>query len=77
MNEQPARDDVLFVLKVPPPFGGGEIEHQYIYEELRNDYHFLVFARKVHSKASQGKIKLANILFGLGMILKRHQTLQS
>jgi glycosyltransferase involved in cell wall biosynthesis len=70
VNEQPARDDVLFVLKVPPPFGGGEIEHQYIYEELRNDYHFLVFARKVHSKASQGKIKLANILFGLGMILK-------
>ena len=70
MIEQTPSDDVLFVLKVPPPFGGGEIEHQYIYDELRNRYRFLVFARKSHKKAAQGRIKLANFIFGLSMILK-------
>ena len=70
MPESIVNDDVLFVLKLPPPFGGGEIAHQYIYEELRGRYRILVFTRAAHNKAVQGKIKLANILFGLKMALK-------
>ena len=63
-----AGDDILFVLKLPPPFGGGERAHLYIYEELREKYRFLTFSRRRHSKAAQGKLKLANIIFGLKMM---------
>lgn len=61
-------DDILFVLKLPPPFGGGELAHLYLYEELRDKYRFLTFSRRRHSKAGQGKLRLANIFFGLKMI---------
>ena len=68
--ERSISDDVLFVLKTPPPFGGGEIAHQYIYEELRGRYRFLIFSRKRHNKAAQGRIRIANIFHGLNMMLK-------
>ena len=59
---------VLFVLKVPPPFGGGEIEQHYIYDALKNRYRFLLFSRKSHNKAKQGRILISNLLFGVYMI---------
>ncbi|MBN1559447.1 glycosyltransferase family 4 protein [candidate division KSB1 bacterium] len=61
---------VLFILKVPPPYGGGEIEHQYLYNALKYDYKFLLFARKSHNKAKQGRLSLANVLFGALMIVR-------
>ena len=61
------KNKVLFVLKVPPPYGGGEIEHQYIYDALKNDYKFLLFSRRSHNKMKQGRMLLSNFLFGLLM----------
>ncbi len=62
--------NILFVLKVPPPYGGGEIEQLYIYEVLKEKYRFILFSRKSHSKARQGKVQLSNLLFGVRMILR-------
>lgn len=64
------KEDVLFALKVPPPFGGGEIEHQIIYDVLQNNHLFLRFSRKSHTKAKQGRILLSNFFYGLLLMLQ-------
>lgn len=58
---------VLFVLKVPPPFGGGEIEQQYIFRFLKDKYFFVLFSRRTHNKAKQGRLLLSNVMFALNM----------
>jgi len=70
VNRSSSGDDILFVLKLPPPFGGGELAHLYIYEALREKYRFITFTRRLHNKATQGKVKIANIIFGLKLILR-------
>ncbi len=64
------QQNILFVLKVPPPYGGGEIEQLYIYQALKEKYSFILFSRKSHNKARQGKLKLSNLLFGFRMIFQ-------
>ncbi len=64
------KNDVLFVLKVPPPYGGGEIEHQHIFFQLREEFASVLFSRKTHNKAKQGRLLLSNFLFGLYMIVR-------
>lgn len=61
---------VLLVLNVPPPYGGGEILASILADKLSEDEQFLIYAysRAKSSKASQGKISLGNICFGLKLI---------
>lgn len=71
MSSRPRRkNDVLFVLKVPPPYGGGEIEHQYIFNQLHEEFAFVLFSRKAHNKSKQGRLSFSNLLFGLVMMLR-------
>jgi glycosyltransferase involved in cell wall biosynthesis len=64
------RRDVLFVLKIPPPFGGGEIMHQVMAEALAQKYPLLVFSRREHNKAKQGKVLPANLFFGIYLMVR-------
>jgi glycosyltransferase involved in cell wall biosynthesis len=70
INKPRRKNDVLFVLKVPPPFGGGEIEHQHIFNQLHDQFAFVLFSRKTHNKSKQGQLLLSNLVFGLWMILR-------
>jgi len=65
-----ARSQILFILRMPPPYGGGEIVSELIYQNLRNKYNFLIFKRKAHNKAKQSKASLQNVLYGLFYIYK-------
>ncbi len=69
-NKSRRKKDVLFVLKIPPPYGGGEIEHQYIYDQLKHEYNFVLFSRRLHNKARQGRVLLSNVFFGLVMMCR-------
>ena len=64
------KNDVLFVLKVPPPYGGGEIEHKLIYDFLKENYNILLFSRTTHNKAKQGRVIISNVFYGLYMIFR-------
>jgi len=63
--------DVLFILRVPPPIGGGEIVSEIIYRNL-NNYHgfkFLIFSRKSHTKHSQSFSSVTSYFYGFQYIL--------
>jgi glycosyltransferase involved in cell wall biosynthesis len=61
---------VLFVLKVPPPFGGGEIMHQVMAEAFAEKYPLLIFSRRAHNKSRQGRMLPSNLLFGILFLLR-------
>lgn len=58
-----------FILRMPPPYGGGEIVSQLLYEGLRNDYDFFLIRRTDHSKTKQQNISVSSYLNGLKYIL--------
>ncbi len=59
-----SRSDVLLVLKVPPPYGGGELMHRLTVEAFAGRFSLLIFRRRAQSKASQGRLRPSNLFFG-------------
>lgn len=70
MRVDTVNHEVLLVLKVPPPFGGGEIMHQIMADALHNRFPMLIFSRRRHSKATQGRLLLSNLLFGIRLMIR-------
>lgn len=63
---------ILLILNLPPPFGGGEIRSEYLYQYLigNNNYIIVSHSRKKSNKSSQGKFTLYNISYGFKIIAK-------
>ena len=53
----------LLILKLPPPFGGGELMHQIIFDQLKNnkEYHFIIIRNEKRNKSNQNKFGLWKI----------------
>lgn len=64
--------NTLLVIQTPPPFGGGEIQAQYLKKHFlnRNGYFIYDYSRKWHSRRRQENISLFSFLFGIYWILK-------
>lgn len=60
----------VFILNIPPPYGGGEIVSQHLYSHLRGKYTFLINSRDRHDKSTQGKISFRNVYWGVKLIFK-------
>lgn len=57
MNE---KKDILLLLKLPPPWGGGEIMHQLTAEGFRERFTVQTLQRRRHDKATQGRLRFDN-----------------
>lgn len=62
---------ILLVLRIPPPYGGGEVralETFYFFKDIKN-YKIITIKRKNESKRTQGKLNYKNIYYSLKYIL--------
>jgi len=64
------KSNILFILSIPPPYGGGEIVSEYLYDSIKYDYKCVTFSRKNYSKSLQQNKNYFSIIFGLFYILK-------
>jgi glycosyltransferase involved in cell wall biosynthesis len=62
---------VLFILRIPPPYGGGEIASKALFDAIKDNkqFRFKLFSRKAHSKSKQASANPIYIINGLGYIL--------
>lgn len=58
----------LFILRVPPPFGGGEIVSEELFIQLKDHYDFYLIKQKKHSKSTQANPSIRSVLFGIKLI---------
>lgn len=63
-------NSILLVLRIPPPFGGGEIVSKILYEELENKFNFLLIKREGHTKEKQSQTSLSNYFHGVNYIFR-------
>ncbi len=63
---------VLFILRLPPPYGGGEIASEILFKGLKHhkNFYFLCFSRKGHSKSKQAKISFLSFFYGVSYLSK-------
>ena len=61
---------VLFVLSLPPPFGGGEIVSKTLYDHIKDDYKCVTFSKKKYDKAKQGNINFYSYFYSFQYIFK-------
>ena len=63
---------VLFILSTPPPYGGGEIVSQLLYENLKSypNYFFHIVNRLTHNKSLQANITLRSYFWGIIYLFK-------
>ena len=69
-QDQKPSQDVLLVLRTPPPHGGGEIIAEELRHHFQGTYDVLLFRRREHSKPQQGRLIAANLLFALTYLEK-------
>jgi hypothetical protein len=55
----------LFILRVPLPYGGGEIVSKELYSQLKYRYDFLLIFQKGHSKAKQAYSNISSLFRGI------------
>jgi glycosyltransferase involved in cell wall biosynthesis len=56
---------ILLILRTPPPYGGGETIGAQLQQLFAGKYSILAFQRGRHSKRKQGRLTLANLVFGM------------
>lgn len=56
---------VLFILSIPPPYGGGEIVSQLLYNSIHKDFNCIAFSRTNYSKSKQGNKNIYSYFYGL------------
>lgn len=63
---------VLFIMRLPPPYGGGETLNKIVFNALRGNknYHFVILKRKRHNKTSQANPNFYTLLIGIYYIFK-------
>jgi glycosyltransferase involved in cell wall biosynthesis len=63
---------ILLILNLPPPYGGGEVRAEYLYNYLINNEKYIIISnsRKKSNKSKQGKISLSNICFGIKLFFR-------
>jgi glycosyltransferase involved in cell wall biosynthesis len=62
---------VLFILNIPPPYGGGEFVNQGLYDKLKDRYGFLLRRKNsLYAKSSQGRLQVRNVINGIKLIVK-------
>jgi glycosyltransferase involved in cell wall biosynthesis len=62
-------EDVLLVIRTPPPYGGGEMIGLQLERAFAGKYAQLTFRRVRHRKAVQGRLTLSNIIFAARFVL--------
>ena len=63
------KNKVLFILSIPPPYGGGEIVSEVLYNHLKGDYLFHLVSKKKYTKAKQSNFNVYAILYGVSYTL--------
>ncbi len=65
-------NNILLVLNVPPPYGGGEIRSMYLKEYLlaKKKYLVLEYSRRSSNTIRQGKVRLNNLIGGLYFVVE-------
>lgn len=63
---------ILLILNLPPPYGGGEIISEYLYNHVSGDekYYVISNSRNKSNKSTQGKFTFGNVYFGIKLFLK-------
>jgi glycosyltransferase involved in cell wall biosynthesis len=56
---------ILLIVRTPPPYGGGEMIGAQLQQLFAGKYSILTFQRRGHSKRKQGRLTVANLVFGL------------
>lgn len=64
--------EVLFILRLPPPYGGGEIVSKILYNKLKSKYNFCIINRSDHNKYKQSRISIGNFYHGMKYLYKIH-----
>jgi len=69
---------VLLLLKLPPPYGGGEIRAEFLKNYVKNDPRFVIIERRRKSarKATQGKFQFSKIKENIVYLFNFIQILQ-
>ena len=64
------RTTTLFILRIPPPIGGGEIVSELLYKNLKINpqYKFRVFSRRYHNKSKQASNSPFAVFYGVKFI---------
>ena len=62
------KNKVLFILSLPPPFGGGEIVSKFLYDRIRKDYNCVTFSKKKYDKAKQGNLNFYTYFYSFQYI---------
>lgn len=67
-----ASRDILLILGVPPPYGGGEIRASMVDKYFCGSagYRIFRYSREMGSKSTQGRVTIRNLSFGLYYILR-------
>lgn len=47
------KQNILFILRVPPPYGGGEIVSEILEKNLRDEFQFHLIKQKNHNKKNR------------------------
>ena len=56
----------LFILNVPPPYGGGELVNEGLYDKIKDRYSFLLRRKSsLYAKSNQGRLGFTNIIDGI------------
>lgn len=65
-------EKILLVLRLPPPYGGGEILSEYLFKKVIDKENFIVIStsRKNSNKLTQGKFSVSNIFSGIKLLSK-------
>ncbi len=58
-------NNILFILSIPPPFGGGEIVSQVLHDAIKNNYECLTFSKLNYSKSKQGNQNIFSYFYGI------------
>lgn len=66
------RNNIILVLHLPPPYGGGEIQGEIIYDYFKNkkDYKFIVIQKSKGNKKKQGKLTFTNCVLSIPVVFQ-------
>jgi glycosyltransferase involved in cell wall biosynthesis len=62
------RNDVLLIVRTPPPYAGGEMVGALLEQHFRDRCRVLAFRRPRHHRAAQGKVSRANVVFAIRFV---------
>jgi len=64
------KNKVLFILSIPPPYGGGEIVSQFLYNGIKDDYYCVTYPWKYYAKTRSTHFNFMSYIYGIYYIIK-------